>query len=80
MKQEEWHLTEMMARKNIRFATELRRRLKAVGFETSHSTLIRMVANPPTKLDLELLRGLCVVLDCTPDDLITFTPWRALGN
>jgi len=64
-----WGLTEVMARKNIRFALDLHRRLVANGCSVSRQTVNEWVQDGKN-VRFQHIVILCKVLDCTPSDLI----------
>ncbi len=66
----ELKVRECMARRNIRSAAELHRRLIAIGVEISHPQLIRVIDNAAKHLSVSLLNGLLEVLDCSVVDMI----------
>ena len=75
----EWRLQVCMANAGIRFASELHRRLAAVLGEDrtpSESQVSRLLRRRPERLNLTVLAGLCVVLDCEPGDLLRYQPRR----
>ena len=71
-----WRLRSVMAERNVRFATDLHRRLgEVLGPDTPSSVQVaRLVRGTPGRLTMRVLDGLCVALDCTPDDLLAATP------
>jgi hypothetical protein len=54
----------LMAEHDIRFVTELWKRLSAMGVEISHSQLTRVVNNSTKSLSIDLLEGLATLFDC----------------
>lgn len=54
----------LMAEHDIRFVTELWKRLTAMGVEISHSQLTRVVNNSTKSLNIDLLEGLASLFDC----------------
>ncbi|NHZ43630.1 helix-turn-helix transcriptional regulator [Massilia sp. CCM 8693] len=54
----------LMAEHDIRFVTELWKRLSAMGVEISHSQLTRVVNNSTKSLSIDLLEGLASLFDC----------------
>ncbi|NHZ91391.1 helix-turn-helix domain-containing protein [Massilia sp. CCM 8733] len=54
----------LMAEHDIRFVTELWKRLTAMGVEISHSQLTRVVNNSTKSLSIDLLEGLASLFDC----------------
>lgn len=73
----DWHLRRKMAEQDIYKTTELGRRLAEKGVSLSREQVYRLVTSPPQRLNMEVLDALCQVLDCTPNDLITFEEARA---
>lgn len=71
----EWRLAVMMAERRIRTATELHRRLAAIGVKISSAQLTRLINDGPQRLSSELMYGLTEVLDCEASDL-----WRRPGH
>ena len=66
-----WGLPEIMARKNIRFALDLHRRLTEAGCDVSRQTVNQWVgADGGEKIRAPHLAALCRVLDCEPQDLL----------
>lgn len=65
-----WHLHEMMAKRKIRTAAELKRRLDALGIEFSPAHISTLVNRAPRRISMTMLYGLTVVLECGVDDLI----------
>lgn len=56
-----WNIGQLMAAKG-----RTRRLL-------SREQIYRLVTSTPSRLNLEVLAAFCEILDCTPNDLITFT-------
>jgi transcriptional regulator with XRE-family HTH domain len=54
----------LMAEHDIRFVTELWKRLNVLGVEISHSQLTRVVNNSTKSLSIDLLEGLATLFDC----------------
>jgi hypothetical protein len=54
----------LMAEHDIRFVTELWKRLTAMGVDISHSQLTRVVNNSTKSLSIDLLEGLATLFDC----------------
>ena len=54
----------LMAEHDIRFVTELWKKLTAMGVEISHSQLTRVVNNSTKSLSIDLLEGLATLFDC----------------
>lgn len=59
----------LMAEHDIRFVTELWKRLTAMGVEISHSQLTRVVNNSTKSLSIDLLEGLATLFDCPVSSL-----------
>lgn len=62
-----------MQQRRITGATELHRRLRAAGASLSRQAVFRMIKTAPERLSLQTLDALCVVLDCSPNDLLEVT-------
>ena len=54
----------LMAEHEIRFVTDLWKRLAANGVEISHAQLTRVVNNSTKSLSIDLLEGLAALFDC----------------
>lgn len=67
-----WHLRRKLADHGIYKTTELGPLLAEHGVSLSREQVYRLVTAPPQRLNLEVLDALCEILDCTPNDLITF--------
>ncbi len=67
---QDWRLHAVMANKGIKSAKDLKAALDAYGISLSVSTVSRLVYKQPVQLDLNLLNGLCSILQCTPNDLL----------
>lgn len=66
-----WGLPELMARKNIRFALDLHRRLASVGCDVSRQTVNQWVAQGDGhNVRVQHLVALCTVLECGPEELV----------
>ncbi len=73
----EWRLQACMAEAGIRFATDLHRWLvDALGEEAAPSKahVSRLVRTPPERVNLPTLDALCLILRCTPGDLLRRRP------
>lgn len=66
----QWRLRVVMAERGISTATELHRRLEAVGVSISSAQLSRVMKEMPARISSDLLWGLMKVLECGPEDLI----------
>ena len=54
----------LMAEHDIRFVTELWKKLTAMGVDISHSQLTRVVNNSTKSLSIDVLEGLATLFDC----------------
>jgi hypothetical protein len=59
----------LMAEHDIRFVTDLWKRLTAMGVDISHSQLTRVVNNSTKSLSIDLLEGLATLFDCPVSSL-----------
>lgn len=66
----QWRLRHMMAECNIRSGSELQRRLNALGIDISTAQVLRLVAETPKRLSLEVFGGLLEIFNCEASDLI----------
>jgi DNA-binding Xre family transcriptional regulator len=67
----EWNLRMLCARKGIWTAAELERLLVGkVGVRLSHQTVCTLMRSTPKNLSLQILLALCVVLECSPNDVL----------
>ena len=64
----------LMAEHDIRFVTELWKRLAAMGVEISHSQLTRVVNNSTKSLSIDLLEGLATLFNCPVSSLFKDSP------
>jgi putative transcriptional regulator len=62
------------AEQGIWKSTELRRRLAEAGLEISAGKMSALWTGTPTTIRLDDLDVICVVLDCTPSDLLIREP------
>lgn len=65
-----WRISELMRAAGVRSATDLTQRLAEAGVSRHLTRVAQLVKGPPAQLSLELLAGLCEVLNCTPNDLL----------
>lgn len=72
-RQFEWHLRRKLAERGIYKTTELVPLLAEQGVWLSREQVYRLVTSTPQRLNIEVLDALCVILSCTPNDLISFT-------
>ena len=54
----------LMAEHEIRFVTDLWKKLTVIGVDISHSQLTRVVNNSTKTLNVDLLEGLATLFDC----------------
>jgi len=66
-----WNLRMAAAERGIWKSSELRRMLADAGMEISVGKMSKLWTTTPTTLRLEDLDVICLVLDCTPGDLLT---------
>jgi transcriptional regulator with XRE-family HTH domain len=67
----------LMAEHDIRFVTELWKRLTVLGVDISHSQLTRVVNNSTKSLSIDLLEGLATLFDCPVSSLFKDAPGAA---
>jgi DNA-binding Xre family transcriptional regulator len=66
-----WALGELMARRGIRFAIDLHRRLEESGCDVSRQTVNQWVKEGSGRsVRVPHLMALCEVLECKPQDLL----------
>lgn len=69
-----WRLKELMTERGIRSSAELARRLRHLRGEASSLSdvqVYRLVEQGPSRLSIDMLDSLCVVLETTPAELLT---------
>lgn len=59
----------LMAEHDIRFVTDLWKKLTVIGVDISHSQLTRVVNNSTKTLNIDLLEGLATLFDCPVSSL-----------
>jgi DNA-binding Xre family transcriptional regulator len=69
-----WNLRMKAAEQGIWKSTELRRRLAEAGLEISSGKMSALWTGTPTTIRLDDLDVLCVVLECTPAELLLCEP------
>lgn len=71
-----WKLRAVMADRGIRFSADLHRRLMEVlGSDAPSQVQVnRLVRVTPSRLSMRTLEGLCLVLNCSPDELLHSRP------
>lgn len=72
-----WRLRVRMAESGVNTLVGLHHRLSTHGVKVSQVQLGRWAKQPPARLSLKVLVGLCEALDCTLNDLLTITPVEA---
>ena len=68
----DWHLRQLMATHGMFQTSDLLPLLEERGIHLSREQVYRLVTSPPQRLNMEVLDALCLILGCTPNDLITF--------
>lgn len=71
-----WALREVAFSRGIIKTTDLWRELTGVGVNLSRPQVYRLMAETPERMSLRVLAGLCVVLECSPNDLLVKTEGR----
>jgi putative transcriptional regulator len=69
-----WNLRMKAAERGIWKSTELRRQLADAGLEISAGKMSALWTGTPTSIRLDDLDVICVVLDCSPDELLLREP------
>jgi putative transcriptional regulator len=69
-----WNLRMKAAERGIWKSTEMRRRLAEAGLEISAGKMSALWTGTPTTIRLDDLDVICVVLNCTPTDLLICEP------
>ena len=69
-----WNLRMKAAERGIWKSTEMRRRLAEAGLEISAGKMSALWTGTPTTIRLDDLDVLCVVLECTPAELLIPEP------
>lgn len=75
-----WNLRSVAIDRDIATSTEMRRRLTEAGMKISEGRMSALWAHAPIMLRLNDLDTICVVLDCTPDELLTPEPDRVAAD
>lgn len=82
----DWHLRHLLAERGMYQTTHLVPLLNEHGVHLSREQVYRLVTQTPQRLNLEVLAALCSILECSPNDLISFVaeeaaqPRRAVGG
>src|SRR5438309_741512 len=69
-----WNMRMKAAEQGIWKSTELRRRLAEHGLEISAGKMSALWSGTPTTIRLDDLDVICVVLQCTPSELLLVEP------
>lgn len=69
-----WNLRMKAAERGIWKSAEMRRRLAEAGLEISAGKMSALWTGTPTTVRLDDLDVICVVLECTPADLLMCEP------
>src|SRR6266545_1389804 len=75
-----WNLRMKAAEQGIWKSTELRRLLAEAGLEISAGKMSALWTGTPTTIRLDDLDVICVVLDCTPSDLLICEPEKVAAR
>ena len=75
-----WNLRMTAAERGIWKSTELRRQLAAAGLEISAGKMSALWTGTPTTIRLDDLDVICVVLECTPAQLLIPEPEKAAAR
>jgi DNA-binding Xre family transcriptional regulator len=75
-----WNLRMKAAERGIWKSTELRRLLAEAGLEISAGKMSALWTGTPTTIRLDDLDVICVVLDCTPAELLLCEPERVAAR
>ena len=76
----QWSLRLRAAERGIWKSAELRRMLAAAGVEISAGKMSSWWAGTPPTMRLEELEVLCVILECTPNDLMALEPEKVAAR
>lgn len=68
-----WNLRTIMASRNIYQTSKLGPLLAERGIDLSREQVYRLVTQDPQRVRLDVLAAICDALDCTLDELVTFT-------
>jgi len=68
-----WALREVAFARGIIKTTDLWRALQDQGVQLSRPQVYRLMVETPERLSLRVLAALCVVLECSPNDLLVRT-------
>lgn len=68
----DWNLRVVMSGRGMHNISDLMPGLQELGIDLSASQLYRLLGRKPERLPLPLLGAICVVLECTVEDLCKF--------
>ncbi|MFZ5824111.1 MAG: helix-turn-helix domain-containing protein [Bacillota bacterium] len=75
----QWRLRQVMAAREIWTGQELLELLRTkAGVDLSHVAVMRLVKERPKQVRLATLEALCVALDCSPWEIMAWSPDEAL--
>jgi putative transcriptional regulator len=73
-----WRLRQVMAAREIWTGMRLLELIRSkAGIELSHVSVMRLVNETPKQVRLATLEALCVALDCSPWDIMSWVPEEA---
>lgn len=75
-----WNLRMRAAQTGIWKSNEMRRRLAEAGLEISAGKMSALWTGQPTTVRLDDLDVICLVLECTPSDLLICEPEKAAAR
>ncbi|SDT13726.1 helix-turn-helix domain-containing protein [Actinoplanes derwentensis] len=75
-----WNLRMRAAQTGIWKSNEMRRRLAEAGLEISAGKMSALWTGQPTTIRLDDLDVICLVLQCTPSDLLICEPEQAAAR
>lgn len=73
-----WKLKQVMVEKGLWTGQELLDLLEQkAGIILSHTAVMQLIKQEPKAIRLQTLEALCLALECSPWDLIEYTPIKA---
>lgn len=75
-----WNLRMRAAQQGIWKSTEMRRLLAEAGLEISHGKMSALWTQTPVSVRLDDLEVICVVLDCSPEELLICEPEKVAAR
>jgi putative transcriptional regulator len=70
-----WKIKQVMVEQGLWSGQDLLERLeKKAGIIISHTAVMQLIKQTPKAIRFQTLEALCVALDCSPWDLIEYTP------